>query len=161
MALMESFGQLAHARGPSCMVRSPLAPEETAGICRSGELSHMLPSEMQLIAAGWPRGDSSIGTAAACPENIQWKFANDQTMSIVKLHGHCAFGQSCHGHDVHEALCVTRQWANMRCRQMLHPAPWILHPLKQSARISECGLQHAIDKSVHRAPCTQLSLPDF
>ena len=40
---------------PPGMVRSPLQPEETSGLARSGDLSLMLPVEMSLIAKGWPR----------------------------------------------------------------------------------------------------------
>lgn len=37
------------------MVRSPLQPEEVRGLARSGDLSRMLPSEIMLMAHGWPR----------------------------------------------------------------------------------------------------------
>jgi len=44
------------ARGyPPGVIRSPLQPEEVRGLTRSGELSRMLPSEMALLAHGWPR----------------------------------------------------------------------------------------------------------
>eukprot|EP00775_Hariotina_reticulata_P007193 gene7193-7407_t len=42
-------------RFPPGVVRSPLQPEEVRGLTRSGELSRMLPSEMALLAHGWPR----------------------------------------------------------------------------------------------------------
>lgn len=49
------------SRCPPGVVRSPLQPEEVRGLTRSGELSRMLPSEMALMAHGWPRkaGDST------------------------------------------------------------------------------------------------------
>ena len=37
---------------PVGLVRSPLEPEETNGLCRSDDISRMLPSEMALIANG-------------------------------------------------------------------------------------------------------------
>jgi hypothetical protein len=37
---------------PIGLVRSPLEPEETNGLCRSDDISRMLPSEMALIAHG-------------------------------------------------------------------------------------------------------------
>jgi hypothetical protein len=37
------------------VIRSPLQPEEVRGLTRSGELGRMLPSEMALLAHGWPR----------------------------------------------------------------------------------------------------------
>ena len=37
---------------PIGLVRSPLEPEETNGLCRSDDISRMLPSEMALIANG-------------------------------------------------------------------------------------------------------------
>ncbi|GIL90546.1 hypothetical protein Vretifemale_18190 [Volvox reticuliferus] len=44
------------ARGyPPGVIRSPLQPEEVRGLTRSGDLSRMLPSEMALLAHGWPR----------------------------------------------------------------------------------------------------------
>jgi len=46
------------SRKPPGMVRSPLQPEETSGLARSGDLSLMLPVEMSLIAKGWPRVNS-------------------------------------------------------------------------------------------------------
>eukprot|EP00879_Flechtneria_rotunda_P013426 GHRR01014017.1.p1 GENE.GHRR01014017.1~~GHRR01014017.1.p1 ORF type:complete len:601 (+),score=219.05 GHRR01014017.1:188-1990(+) len=48
-------------RYPAGVVRSPLQPEEVRGLTRSGELSRMLPSEMALLAHGWPR---KVATAA-------------------------------------------------------------------------------------------------
>jgi uncharacterized protein with von Willebrand factor type A (vWA) domain len=42
-------------KDPDGVVRSPLQPEEVRGLARSGELSRMLPSEMALLAHGWPR----------------------------------------------------------------------------------------------------------
>jgi hypothetical protein len=47
--------QLESPRHPPGVVRSPLQPEEVRGLARSGELSRMLPSEMALLAHGWPR----------------------------------------------------------------------------------------------------------
>jgi uncharacterized protein with von Willebrand factor type A (vWA) domain len=47
--------ELEKTRGVPGMIRSPLVPEETRGLSRSGELSRMMPSEMALLAAGWPR----------------------------------------------------------------------------------------------------------
>ena len=43
-------------RGNPGVLRSPLQPEETAGLARSGDISRMLPSEAHLVAVGWPRG---------------------------------------------------------------------------------------------------------
>jgi len=48
--------QVADRRGGPGVLRSPLQPEETAGLARSGDISRMLPSEAHLVAAGWPRG---------------------------------------------------------------------------------------------------------
>lgn len=48
--------EVASSRRPPGVTRSPLVPEETWGISRSGDLSRMLPSEAHLLAAGWPRG---------------------------------------------------------------------------------------------------------
>jgi uncharacterized protein with von Willebrand factor type A (vWA) domain len=59
---------------PDGVVRSPLQPEEVRGLARSGELSRMLPSEMALLAHGWPRkravgagggGDGGVEEAVA------------------------------------------------------------------------------------------------
>lgn len=44
------------SRGSPGVLRSPLQPEETAGLSRSGDISRMLPSEAHLVAVGWPRG---------------------------------------------------------------------------------------------------------
>lgn len=49
------FWQLEELRHPLGVVRSPLQPEEVRGLSRSGDLSRMLPSEMALLAHGWPR----------------------------------------------------------------------------------------------------------
>lgn len=43
------------------VVRSPLQPEEVYGLSRSGDLSRMLPSEMALLAHGWPRKAAPAG----------------------------------------------------------------------------------------------------
>lgn len=40
---------------PEGVIRSPLQPEETSGLCRSGDLSRMLASEAVLVAAGWSK----------------------------------------------------------------------------------------------------------
>ncbi|GMH32818.1 hypothetical protein BSKO_00652 [Bryopsis sp. KO-2023] len=40
---------------PPGVIRSPLQPEETRGLARSGDLSRMLPAEAALMAAGWPK----------------------------------------------------------------------------------------------------------
>ena len=37
------------------VIRSPLVPEETRGLTRSGDISRMLPFETHLLAAGWPK----------------------------------------------------------------------------------------------------------
>lgn len=37
------------------MIKSAIQPEETSNLCRSGDLSRMLPSEAMLIASGWPK----------------------------------------------------------------------------------------------------------
>ncbi len=47
--------QVSASRRPPGVVRSPLQPEETRGLTRSGDLSRMLPFEAHLMAAGWPR----------------------------------------------------------------------------------------------------------
>jgi hypothetical protein len=47
------------------VVRSPLQPEEVRGLARSGDLSRMLPSEIMLMAHGWPRK----GGGASRPES--------------------------------------------------------------------------------------------
>eukprot|EP00210_Caulerpa_lentillifera_P001838 g1767.t1 len=44
---------------PPGVIRSPLQPEETSGLCRSGDLSRMLPSESALMAMGWPSASRS------------------------------------------------------------------------------------------------------
>lgn len=46
-------------------MRSPLQPEEVRGLSRSGELSRMLPSEMALLAHGWPRKVAAAVEGAA------------------------------------------------------------------------------------------------
>eukprot|EP00878_Enallax_costatus_P047081 GHUV01057462.1.p1 GENE.GHUV01057462.1~~GHUV01057462.1.p1 ORF type:complete len:525 (+),score=160.82 GHUV01057462.1:163-1737(+) len=61
-------------RNPPGVVRSPLQPEEVRGLARSGELSRMLPSEMALLAHGWPRkvqqnGLEGVGTAVVTRES--------------------------------------------------------------------------------------------
>ncbi|MEW5311330.1 MAG: hypothetical protein WDW38_003056 [Sanguina aurantia] len=54
------------ARGsPAGVIRSPLQPEEVRGLTRSDSLSRMLPSEMALLAHGWPRKSASNPVAAA------------------------------------------------------------------------------------------------
>ena len=40
---------------PMGLVRSPMEPEETSGLCRSDDLSRMLPSEMVLLASDLPQ----------------------------------------------------------------------------------------------------------
>jgi uncharacterized protein with von Willebrand factor type A (vWA) domain len=55
-------------RDPDGVVRSPLQPEEVRGLSRSGELSRMLPSEMALLAHGWPRKRQAGGGLAAQQE---------------------------------------------------------------------------------------------
>lgn len=47
--------QVYASKYPPGVVRSPLQPEETRGLTRSGDLSRMLPFEAHLLAAGWPR----------------------------------------------------------------------------------------------------------
>ena len=48
--------QVAAPKGSPGVLRSPLQPEETAGLARSGDISRMLPSEAHLVAVGWPKG---------------------------------------------------------------------------------------------------------
>ncbi|WIA19969.1 hypothetical protein OEZ85_005847 [Tetradesmus obliquus] len=64
--------ELESTRHPPGVVRSPLQPEEVRGLARSGDLSRMLPSEMALLAHGWPRkvkvpaaGQDAAAAAAA------------------------------------------------------------------------------------------------
>ncbi|GBF88932.1 hypothetical protein Rsub_01431 [Raphidocelis subcapitata] len=61
--------ELEESRAPPGVVRSPLQPEEVRGLARSGDLSRMLPSEIMLMAHGWPRkpagSNSGSGAAAA------------------------------------------------------------------------------------------------
>lgn len=59
--------QVESPQHPVGVVRSPLQPEEVRGLTRGGELSRMLPSEMALLAHGWPRkvADNPEGAAAA------------------------------------------------------------------------------------------------
>ena len=59
--LRRAPAQVDAPRRPPGMLRSPLQPEETAGLARSGDLSRMLPHEAHLVAAGWPRGRGSPG----------------------------------------------------------------------------------------------------
>jgi len=40
---------------PMGLVRSPVEPEQTSGLCRSDDLSRMMPSEMSLLASGLPQ----------------------------------------------------------------------------------------------------------
>ena len=40
---------------PIGLVRSPMEPEQTSGLCRSDDLSRMMPSEMSLLASGLPQ----------------------------------------------------------------------------------------------------------
>ncbi|KAK9819714.1 hypothetical protein WJX72_001579 [[Myrmecia] bisecta] len=44
------------------VIRSPLQPEETRGLTRSGDLSRMLPFEAHLLAAGWPKQPNPDGS---------------------------------------------------------------------------------------------------
>ncbi|KAI3428338.1 hypothetical protein D9Q98_006718 [Chlorella vulgaris] len=61
--------QVAASRNPPGVVRSPLQPEETRGLTRSGDLSRMLPFEAHLLAAGWPRfEDSGSGSGSGSGE---------------------------------------------------------------------------------------------
>jgi uncharacterized protein with von Willebrand factor type A (vWA) domain len=57
--------ELEQPRAPFGVVRSPLQPEEVRGLARSGDLSRMLPSEIMLMAHGWPRKASGATAAAA------------------------------------------------------------------------------------------------
>lgn len=59
--LRRAPAQVDAPRRPPGVLRSPLQPEETAGLARSGDLSRMLPHEAHLVAAGWPRGRGSPG----------------------------------------------------------------------------------------------------
>lgn len=47
--------QISKPGNPAGVIRSPLQPEETRGLARSGDLSRMLPAEAALLAAGWPK----------------------------------------------------------------------------------------------------------
>ncbi|PSC69825.1 von Willebrand type A [Micractinium conductrix] len=47
--------QVYNSKHPPGVIRSPMQPEETRGLTRSGDLSRMLPFEAHLLAAGWPR----------------------------------------------------------------------------------------------------------
>ena len=40
---------------PMGLVRSPMEPEETAGLCRSDDISRMMPSELTLLASSLPQ----------------------------------------------------------------------------------------------------------
>jgi hypothetical protein len=42
-----------------------MQPEEVRGLARSGDLSRMLPSEIMLMAHGWPRKPAGSNRAAA------------------------------------------------------------------------------------------------
>jgi hypothetical protein len=53
---------------PPGVVRSPLQPEEVRGLARSGDLSRMLPSEMALLAHGYPRRASEEEQEGGQPE---------------------------------------------------------------------------------------------
>jgi len=57
--------QLEQPRAPAGVIRSPLQPEEVRGLTRSGDLSRMLPSEIMLMAHGWPRKAAAAAAAAA------------------------------------------------------------------------------------------------
>jgi len=63
---------------PPGMVQSPLQPEETSGLARSGDISLMLPAEQSLIAKGWPRTDSlnTVDFAEASTDESDWSMAN-------------------------------------------------------------------------------------
>ncbi|KAK9864590.1 hypothetical protein WJX84_001144 [Apatococcus fuscideae] len=73
--------QIACAGKPAGMIRSPLAPEETAGICRSGDLSCIMPAEAQLIAAGWPIRDPGSLEDAATSQELQRTHGQDSSSS--------------------------------------------------------------------------------
>jgi hypothetical protein len=53
--------QVYSSKSPPGVIRSPLQPEETRGLTRSGDLSRMLPFEAHLLAAGWPRFEPAKG----------------------------------------------------------------------------------------------------
>lgn len=53
---------------PSGVIRSPLQPDETRGLARSGDLSRMLPAEAALMAAGWPKKERNSEKA---PEGLR------------------------------------------------------------------------------------------
>jgi hypothetical protein len=69
-------------RFPLGVVRSPLQPEEVRGLTRSGELSRMLPSEMALLAHGWPRKVSSQPSAAAAVQEAA--IAEDRDAQLIE-----------------------------------------------------------------------------
>ncbi|GAX75202.1 hypothetical protein CEUSTIGMA_g2646.t1 [Chlamydomonas eustigma] len=57
--------QIHRPGAPPGVLRSPLQPEEVWGLTRSGDLSTMLPSEMALLAHGWPRKVREDGVVPA------------------------------------------------------------------------------------------------
>lgn len=63
--LRRAPAQVDAPRRPPGVLRSPLQPEETAGLARSGDLSRMLPHEAHLVAVGWPRGRGEVGPDGA------------------------------------------------------------------------------------------------
>jgi len=72
---------------PPGMVRSPLQPEETSGLARSGDLSLMLPAEASLVAKGWPRMGSmaSADFAQASTHEDEWSLADRPGSRAARL----------------------------------------------------------------------------
>jgi len=60
--LRRAPAQVDRSGAPPGVVRSPLQPEETRGLGRSGDLGRMLPAEAALMARGWPRRGSESET---------------------------------------------------------------------------------------------------
>ncbi|KAF8063042.1 viaA [Scenedesmus sp. PABB004] len=88
--------ELEAARFPPGVVRSPLQPEEVRGLARSGDLSRMLPSEMALLAHGWPRkgvprpgsaGDAGGGGGVATQQQEQQQQQQEQQQQQQEQQG--------------------------------------------------------------------------
>jgi uncharacterized protein with von Willebrand factor type A (vWA) domain len=72
--------QVAARAAPVGVVRSPEAPEETRGLCRSDDLGRMLPSEATLLALARPSAD---GTRKGVPAARLLHFARRAERSLL------------------------------------------------------------------------------
>lgn len=75
---------------PPGVIRSPLQPEEVRGLSRSGELSQMLPSEMALMAHGWPRKSTVEGGGAGGRSTLEDDLSESVEMEYYLPGAHAA-----------------------------------------------------------------------